>query len=64
MRQCEEALQFLKRFRPVGKVWDGQPVLYKQVMREKILASSMDDLREACRLCNCNVVGLMEILGL
>ena len=64
MRQCEEAHQFLKRFRPVGKVWDGQPVLYKQVMREKMLSCSMEDVREACRLCNTNVTGLMEILGL
>ena len=59
-----EAHEYLKRFRPVGTVWDDQPVLYNQVRREKLNSASCEELREACRLCNTNIEGLMEILGL
>ena len=59
-----EAHNFLTRFRPASDIWNGHPVLYKQVMREKMRTASFTDLSTACRLCNCNVEGLMELLGL
>ena len=60
----KEAHEYLKRFRPVGTVWDNQPVLYNQVRREKMASASVEELREACRLCNMNIAGLMDLLGL
>jgi hypothetical protein len=64
MGLTNEAHQYLKRFRPLGTVWDHSPVLYNQMRRWYLKNASIEELREACRLCNTNIDGLMEILGL
>ena len=64
MPLTNEAHEFLKRFRPASDVWNNMPVLYKQVMREKVRSAPCSDLRRACQLCNTNITGLMDILGI
>ncbi|MCE5184549.1 MAG: hypothetical protein LLF76_00290 [Planctomycetaceae bacterium] len=54
--------QVLDELKPLSEIYQGHPVLSRDVTRTMIENCPIEDLRKLCRRLNVNVEGLMEQL--